>query len=578
MSFIEAARNRNPTGRNGLLRQWQIQIRRLRGHAIIENATRPYDTCSSSNTRLRCRPTWMMLNRQLTSPFVCLTKLLPFCDGDSNGGAKSIMSRDAFFYHFGAFVLDPSEHRLMRDGRTVPLSKRPMAVLVVLIERAGHLVTKEELLVAAWGDTIVVDNALSVAISRLRHVLRTSGDSSPYIETVPGYGYRFVAPVVRTDHPVMERLPASTVAGGTQRTVTLRPRRNMLAGGLIGGSILLAFLWWYGFPAMPLEVPWAGRSEASLTSTIIAESDPTAVARRHAAAHAYSRGRELLDTRRPGTEALAAFSLARAVDSTYAPAYLGLADVYAMGHRSSLEAIAMLDKALALDPDLGEAHATLGFVHAFQRWDWNAAEAAFDIAMARAPEYKRTHQWYGAFLLVHRRFDEAEAALEKALTLDPASANLHSDLCEIRIARRSFEAAMESCQNALALDPDFPFARGHVFWLHLLQGELDDAVSRSPFGADLLPGRLVPLGAPPEHYLEALASHFARTAPTVPHDAYFLARLQALRGDADSALRALGWAINMRSFHAPFVNADPAFDYLRNDADFQKLIHEVGLE
>jgi Tol biopolymer transport system component/DNA-binding winged helix-turn-helix (wHTH) protein len=97
-------------------------------------------------------------------------------------------------YEFGPFRIDSVERLLARDGSPVPLAPKVAETLLVLVERAGHLVTKEELLAKVWPDTFVDESNLSQNVFRLRRVL--GGDSDAvYIETVPRRGYRFVHPV-----------------------------------------------------------------------------------------------------------------------------------------------------------------------------------------------------------------------------------------------------------------------------------------------------------------------------------------------------------------------------------------------
>lgn len=95
---------------------------------------------------------------------------------------------------FGPFALDAQECRLTRDGQTIALSPRPFDLLVALVARAGRLVSREELLREVWKDTVVEQSSLNAAMSVLRQAL--GDEASKLIETVPGRGYRFLAPVV----------------------------------------------------------------------------------------------------------------------------------------------------------------------------------------------------------------------------------------------------------------------------------------------------------------------------------------------------------------------------------------------
>lgn len=91
---------------------------------------------------------------------------------------------------FGRFELQARERRLLRDGEPVPLGGRAFDLLLALAERQGRLVGKRALLELVWPGLVVQDNNLAAQMSALRKVL---GDD--VIATIPGRGYRFVAPL-----------------------------------------------------------------------------------------------------------------------------------------------------------------------------------------------------------------------------------------------------------------------------------------------------------------------------------------------------------------------------------------------
>src|SRR6266403_653666 len=97
-------------------------------------------------------------------------------------------------YRFGPFELQPDNRRLLKDDATILLRPRTFNLLVALIERAGHLVTKHELLDQVWPKMVVEEGALYVQVSVLRKLLGANA-----ITTVSGGGYRFSLPVTRDD-------------------------------------------------------------------------------------------------------------------------------------------------------------------------------------------------------------------------------------------------------------------------------------------------------------------------------------------------------------------------------------------
>ena len=98
-------------------------------------------------------------------------------------------------YRFGPYRLDRAAYRLVDGDRSIELSPKALDLLLLLVEHAGSLVTKDEILKAVWPDVAVTDNALTQVVSDLRHALGDSSSAPRYLETVPRRGYRFIAPV-----------------------------------------------------------------------------------------------------------------------------------------------------------------------------------------------------------------------------------------------------------------------------------------------------------------------------------------------------------------------------------------------
>ena len=98
---------------------------------------------------------------------------------------------------FGRFELDRDAAELRRDGTPVKLQRHPWLVLEALVAKPGELVTRDELRERLWGDGTHVEfeDGLNTAIARLRRALGDDADHPVYVQTVPGRGYRFVAPL-----------------------------------------------------------------------------------------------------------------------------------------------------------------------------------------------------------------------------------------------------------------------------------------------------------------------------------------------------------------------------------------------
>ncbi len=100
-------------------------------------------------------------------------------------------------YRFGPFELNSAEESLSRNGVRVKVQDLPFRLLVMLLERPGEIVTREEVRQRLWTDNTFVefDNSLGVAIRKVRDSLDDDADAPRFLETIPRRGYRFIAPV-----------------------------------------------------------------------------------------------------------------------------------------------------------------------------------------------------------------------------------------------------------------------------------------------------------------------------------------------------------------------------------------------
>jgi predicted ATPase/DNA-binding winged helix-turn-helix (wHTH) protein len=113
-------------------------------------------------------------------------------------------------FSFGEFRLLPEERTLLTAGKPVRISSRALDILTVLLDHAGELVSKDQLIACAWPNTRVEENNLRVHIGALRKLLGESPAGVSNIATVPGRGYSFVAHVERESvQPLLATVPAS---------------------------------------------------------------------------------------------------------------------------------------------------------------------------------------------------------------------------------------------------------------------------------------------------------------------------------------------------------------------------------
>jgi TolB-like protein/DNA-binding winged helix-turn-helix (wHTH) protein/Tfp pilus assembly protein PilF len=142
-----------------------------------------------------------------------------------------------------SFELNRDTFELRRDGRAVRLERIPFDILLMLVGRGGRLVTRDELARRIWGRNtfLDIDSSLSGAVGKIRQALRDDPESPRFIQTVPGRGYRFIAPLTKgLSHPVpLTRPTANTVPRMPPGVARGLPRRSRRMPWLIPAMSLL---------------------------------------------------------------------------------------------------------------------------------------------------------------------------------------------------------------------------------------------------------------------------------------------------------------------------------------------------
>ena len=120
---------------------------------------------------------------------------------------------------FGAFEVNFQSRELRKHGMRIRMEEKPFQILEILLERAGHVVTRRTLRERLWPDTVVgYEHGLNTAINKLRDLLGDSARSPRFVETLPRLGYRFIAPVVN---------PGKRVATKCKRMLLVLPFESL---------------------------------------------------------------------------------------------------------------------------------------------------------------------------------------------------------------------------------------------------------------------------------------------------------------------------------------------------------------
>jgi tetratricopeptide (TPR) repeat protein len=288
------------------------------------------------------------------------------------------------------------------------------------------------------------------------------------------------------------------------------------------------------------------------------------------------------------------FQQAIGKDPTYALAYAGLADSYAIlfqyaGLPSSEtfpNAKAAALKALEMDDTLAQAHAALAFVHEFFGWDFSSAEKEYKRAIELDPKYPTAHHWYSLYLSRQGRHEEAIVESERANDLDPLSPIISNLRAAVLIDARQYDRAIEAARKTLELDKSFvPALRSLGLTLEQKKmypeaiAEFEEAVrlsGRSIFTVTDL-GHAYAVSGRREEAMR-LIEELNRWSDRGYDPLANIALVHAGLGQNAEAMRCLEKAYQARSAWLIVLSlkVSPRWDALHSDARFQDLLRRIG--
>lgn len=186
--------------------------------------------------------------------------------------APSPADKSPSLLQFGVFEVDLRQGELRKGGRKIKLQDLPFQFLVVLLERPGEVVTREELARRLWSGALMdFDSGLNTAARKLRDALDDDAVSPRYVETLPRRGYRFIAPVQVQEMRLVQvpQAPASKTTPKTQPPSPPSPRRFRYFGILAAAAVLLVWVYRVTAPVRPprvlnvIQLTRTGRAEIS---------------------------------------------------------------------------------------------------------------------------------------------------------------------------------------------------------------------------------------------------------------------------------------------------------------------------
>jgi DNA-binding winged helix-turn-helix (wHTH) protein/tetratricopeptide (TPR) repeat protein len=478
----------------------------------------------------------------------------------------------------------PSRNLLSRGEEEVRVEPRVMDVLVMLADRAGDVVSKEDLIAQVWPDRHVTDDVLTVTIYALRKALGDEARRPRFVETVSRRGYRWIAPVEPIQQPAPPSLPTPTDAPATPTGEAPTHALPQAPQPQTAPAQTRTARWRFGIAAAALAIVLI----AAVAWLKTPRPRHTPLPEAHAA---YLKGRYFLDQRSLNgwKPALEQFQRAVSLDPNDPAAQAGLADAYSLmwdfgvvsREETQPKALQAAQQALALDPESAEGLAALGRVRFLFDWEFDAAERNLTRAIARDPDYMPAYQSLAWVLSARGQHDAAVSAGRRALQLDPANTQRYNELAWVLSLKGQHAEALREIDRALQLNPrslESNMARG---WTCEMAGRPDEAFAAYTNALRLmgLPDSVLQqLGA--IYRAEGLPGYYrhwldSRGVSNVPMSETLRATLYARIGQTDRALASLQRAYDRREGALAWVNVEPSFAALHTDARFQQIAAHI---
>jgi DNA-binding winged helix-turn-helix (wHTH) protein/Tfp pilus assembly protein PilF len=445
-------------------------------------------------------------------------------------------------YRFRDCFLNFVERRVFKDGKYLELTPKSFEVLLLLVENAGEIVTKDEILDRVWKSHFVEEGNLPVQISKLRKSIGET-NAKRYIETVQGTGYRFVAPVDEISHEKWDEL----VSGRFHST------------------------------------PFSDHSSPSKAQTRISESH-----------RLYLKGLHFLKKRNESDvyRAIELFEQSAAKDPAHVLAYIELVEsyllLYTMDQISYADVSAKISPYAAiirdLDIDVDAAYVMRAGIAMYIDWAFDKAE----VQLKRALELDRSEVFtifrYVNLLVLTGRFTDALLELQQVMHIDPLSVSTYKRNGRLFYKMKRFDSSIEYLREALELEPN-DYETLLLLGASLTEtGEYNKAVDLFLRSLDVhetmeglsMIGYVHARAGDKKKAYQLIDQINADQRPGVSH-AVRIARIHSALGEKTTAFSLLDRAFEFHDLDLIWLSIDPRWFGIASDPRFADLEARIGL-
>lgn len=291
--------------------------------------------------------------------------------------------------------------------------------------------------------------------------------------------------------------------------------------------------------------------------------------------------------------AIVSFEKAIQLDPNFADAYIGLADshylLFDYSYDTSPKNVELakeyLAKAIGLNPNLAEAYTTLGLLQTTYEWNWKEAEKSLIKAKDLAPNSPNVHHRYGTFLAKLRRFEEAEKALRKAKELDPTSTSINMNLGFILMNSKKNDEAIIQLQRTIELDSKFLSPRWYLARCYWQKGDKKSSFSEYAKALEMIGDKelaekllnISDTSSEKQVISEWIKKWEAQAGPQGVDD-HSIAVLYSHQSNKEETNRWLEKSADSRHPWATWINAEPEFDFVRDEPRFQAILQKMNLK